>query len=293
MEQERENHYLVDKQAIQSNQTQVAGIALAEMIKTCEVMPSTFLKQNYNLKKIRSRLSEPNFSTLVGVLITNISVLGGIKEEIDFATKADLFRNIKNYCSDLTLEEIYKAFELERYGEYLTKSNHFQLFGTDYFSEVIKKYREWKRNTLTEHNIIMEVKNQLPEISESQKTQIVTNGIIRAFNEFKENKIISEPCVHIFDELLSRGFIIGANSDKLVSYYAKKQNEAKDQLEKEILYEISNSYSSERKKLQNILEEILKGDSNKIVIRTKKIVLQEYFSKLISEDRNIDGFFNT
>lgn len=256
-------------------------------------MPSTFLKQNYDLKKIRSRLSEPNFSTLVGVLITNISVLGGIKEEIDFATKADLFRNIKNYCSDLTLEEIYKAFELERYGEYLTKSNHFQLFGTDYFSEVIKKYREWKRNTLTEHNIIMEVKNQLPEISESQKTQIVTNGIIRAFNEFKENKIISEPCVHIFDELLSRGFIIGANSDKLVSYYAKKQNEAKDQLEKEILYEISNSYSSERKKLQNILEEILKGDSNKIVIRTKKIVLQEYFSKLISEDRNIDGFFNT
>lgn len=271
---------------------QQAGNILADMIKTCEATPVTFLKQNYNLKKIRLRVNEPNFSTLVGVLFTNLCVLAGIKEALDHATKGDLYRNLKNYCQDLTLEEIYKAFELERYGEYPTKSNHFQLFGTDYFSEVVKKYRVWKREQLTAHNITIEVKNQLPEKTISQIKQDLDKGIILRFNEFKTFKPMTEPIIHIYDELLNRGVILGANTPKLIDYYNQKQKEAKHQLEKELEKEIAVNFSTKRKDLQKILEQVQGGNSNKIIVRTKRIVLEEYFTKLLSEDKDIKDILN-
>lgn len=283
---------MVDKQAIQSNQIQQAGVVLADMIKTCEVYNLTFLKQIHTFKKIRLRVNEPNFSILVGVLFTNLCVLAGIKEKLDHATKGDLYRSLKNYYLDLTLEEIYKAFELERNEQYPKKSSHFQLFGVDYFSEVIKKYRIWKPEHLTKHHIAIDVKNQLPEKTTSQIKQDLDNGIILRFNEFKAFKPMTEPIVHIYQELLDRGIILGAITPKLKAYYDQKQKEATQELKKELEQEITINYASKRKDFQKILKQVQGGESYKIIDRTKKIVLQEYFTKLISENKNIEEILN-
>lgn len=271
---------------------QLAGVRLSEITKKCELNHGNFLRANFESKKIRDSLSEPNFNILVGVLFANLCVLAGVKEALDQATKADLYRNLKNYNSDLTIEEIYKAFELERYGEYSKKSNHFQLFGTDYFSEVVKKYRQWKIDTLTSLNITLKKTIIPPEMSDIQKKEQLSGGIIRIFEEYKRTKNIDDPCAHLFDELLDRGLILGANTEGRINYYNQKKEQASKELEAEIDYKISTSDSLERKSLKRVLNTIQDKSSNSIIIRTKKIVLKEYFEKLILENKDITNLLN-
>jgi hypothetical protein len=267
----------------------LAGTTLNEIAKSTEVINTEFLKSCYGFKKIRARETEINFNNVVGLMITKISALAGINNEIDMATKSDLLRYVKTRCKDITLEEIYKAFELERYNEYPTKSNHFQLFGTEYFSEVIKKYRVWKLENQTYYNISKNENNlKISAITESQKEEILINGIKRVFNEYKQLKTLSEPCVHIFDELLSRGLILGAVNPKFEKYYSDKSEQAKIELEKELEVQKSNSNFIQRKNIERDIEKILQGNSNKIIVKTKKIVLKEYFDNLILKEIEIE-----
>jgi hypothetical protein len=226
-------------------------------------------------------------------MVTKISALAGINNEIDMATKSDLLRFIKTRCTDITLEEIYKAFELERYNEYPEKSKHFQLFGTEYFSEVIKKYRVWKTQLKIQKNITRENNTPLlSSISDSQKKEILVNGIIRVFSEYKQTKILPEPNAHIFDELLSRGIILGANSPKLEKYYADKMEEAKQELKKELEADKATAGYIQRKNIAREIDQILQGGSNKIIVKTKKIVLKECFDKLIEKGIAIEDKLN-
>ncbi|WGK93779.1 MULTISPECIES: hypothetical protein [Flavobacterium] len=286
---EDNNHYSADKAQIQSNLMQLAGETLNDIVKSTESPVVGFLQSAYNFKKIRNRITEINFANVVGLMVTKIAALAGINGEIDMATKYDLLRYVKTRCSDISLEEIYKAFELERYNEYPTKSNHYQLFGTEYFSEVIKKYRVWKAENKTYHNI-SENRNapQLMAISESQKNEIIHNGIKRVFIEYKQTKNITEPCAHIFDELLDMGLIIGANTPKLELYYNSKKEQAKKELEQELEIKKASSNFIQRKNIARDIEQVLQGNSSKIIVRTKKIVLKEYFDKLISTSIDIE-----
>ena len=268
---------------------QVAGMTLNDIVKATESTSVAFVKECYEFKKIRDRQHEPNFNNVVGLMVTKISALAGITNEIDMATKSDLLRFIKTRCTDITLEEIYKAFELERYNEYPEKSKHFQLFGTEYFSEVIKKYRVWKTQLKIQKNITREDNTPLlPSISDSQKEEILIKGIVRVFSEYKQTKILPEPNTHIFDELLSRGLILGANTPKLEKYYADKMEEAKLELKKELEAEKSTAGFIQRKTIAREIEQILQGGSNRIIVKTKKIVLKEYFDKLIEQGIEIE-----
>ena len=267
-----------------------AGITLNEISKLTESTSIVFLKNSFEFVKIRTRQYEPNFNNIVGLMITKISGLAGIKDEIDMATKSDLLRFIKTRCGDITLEEIYKAFELERYGEYPEKSQHYQLFGTEYFSQVIKKYRTWKHETRLHHNITKsDPVALLPDISESQKKERLINGIIRIFNGFKQSNEIEFPFVWVFDELQERGLIKGANTPVLEKYYADKMAEAKIQVQNELEIEKSISTFIKRKTIAREIEEVLHGNSSKVIIATKKIVLKEYFEKLIREEIEIES----
>ena len=269
---------------------QVAGMTLNDIVKATESTSVAFVKECYEFKKIRDRQHEPNFNNVVGLMVTKISALAGITNEIDMATKSDLLRFIKTRCGDITLEEIYKAFELERYNEYPEKSKHFQLFGTEYFSEVIKKYRVWKNELKIQKNITREENTPLlPSISDSQKEEILIKGIVRVFSEYKQTKILPEPNTHIFDELLSRWLILGANTPKLEKYYADKMEEAKIEIQERLELERTTSGFIERKSIDREIKEILEGkNSNKIIVKTKKIVLKEYFDKLIEQGIEIE-----
>ena len=113
-----DQNYRVDKNEVMIHNHDLALEKLSEIETKCALTPVAFLKDNYKNIKIRARKTEPNVRMLLAVAWSKISSLAGIKSEIDSLTIEDITKMIFYSCADLTIEEIYKAFELERYGVY-------------------------------------------------------------------------------------------------------------------------------------------------------------------------------
>lgn len=278
--------YQVDKLEVIEQQQQRAAEALIPIEKNSEASPVNFLRENYSNKRIRERSKDIDFKMMLSLALTKICAYAGIKDEgLSSFDAEDIIKMILSAYNSLTLEEVYKAFELERYGVYKDKTQHYQLFNAEYVSAVLKKYNSWKQITKIEHNIQPE--NKIPEMSDTQKKEIVNNGVLRVFNEYKETGIIAEPCTHVFDELYERGHIKGGETPALQAYYQKKYQQAQTEVEAEMKQETAGSVADLRN-IREELEKIQQGASEKIIVRTKRIILSEYFDKLLKEKINVE-----
>jgi len=280
---EENNHYKVDLADIQQQQEARAITSISVIEQKCSLTPVQFLKGNLSNKKIRDRKTEPEIKILIGIMFAKIGTLSGIKNEIDSMIAQDILKMIFNAYGNLTLEEIYKAFELERYGGYEEKTPHFQMIDADYVSKILKKFIHWKHNIRIQHNISPDTL-KLESITESQKDKIVEDGINKIYEQYKIDKTIEDPSEYVFDFLVQKGIIKNNTNPKLLEYYQLHLQKAKEQLVKENSSKISSD-KLERQKLKVDLEEIIAGYSPKIILRAKKNILAEYFEKQISEDK--------
>lgn len=278
-----DNFHKVDKLALIQEQEERAVTQVAIIEQRCESNPVAFIKENYNYAKIRERSSEIDIRAVIGAAMVKAAGHIGIKT-IDLPNKQDISRMILSSYSDLTIEEIYKAFELERYGSYEDKTEHFQLFNSEYVAAILKKYRKWKQDTKIHHNISPPQK--LPEITDSQKKEIVDNGIIRVFNEFKETGEMPEPCSHIFDELYERKIIRDGQTPGEQAYYQRKYSEAAVQIERELKSENTGSLQ-ELRTIKEELDKIGQNNSDKVILRIKKLILIDLFTRLIDSNTHI------
>jgi hypothetical protein len=296
-----DNHYKVDTVSIRENQEN----RVSEMIMVIEskpiLTPSVFVKSITEYKKIRDRKTEMDIQVLLWSMMVKIAALSGLKDIITDFDKTDIVRMLFTSFNDLSVEEIHKAFELERYGEYSiiflatketirNKTEHFQLFNADYVGEILRKYKEWKRIIRTQHNISPELP-KLPEMSESKIKETLNQGIIRRFEYYKETKEIEEPFVHIFEELLERSIIKKITGEKSFKYYQDKVIEAEIQIKKELAAEPRNNFLDKNKILEE-LSKIAESQSEKVQIRAKRIVLSEFFDKHISLNTDMENLIN-
>jgi hypothetical protein len=131
----------------------------------------------------------------VGYLVMPIcnkhAVLSGVDKEIDEFTKEEIAKYTALHLKNLTFEEIEIAFQNERFNLYDKKSIHYNFFSIDYFVEIITKYKAWKQNQMTIHNIPMNT-NLLPETSKSSAQEnikrIRIEFINHIFNQLHETK---------------------------------------------------------------------------------------------------------
>jgi len=274
------NNYKSDKLAIIEQQQSLALEKFSSIELACQLSPVSFLKNNFANPKIRDRKTEPNFKFMLAVLWSKVCTLGGLKNEVDPFMVEDVNRMILSMYSDLTLEEIYKAFELERHGAYSEKTDHFQLFSAEYVSTIIKKYKSWRQTTKIQHNITSGETIEKPTITPEEQKQIMDNGICRLYEEFLVSGEISIPCVHIFDELYARK-LFPEDTD-----YPRKFSIAKFQLEKELKSEKSSN-RQDRNKIQEALNSLNSSNNEKVLARAKQLVLKDYFTYLKSINQSI------
>jgi hypothetical protein len=245
----------------------------------------TFLQKSYSFEKLSQLKKDANFVFLIGGWITQTSALMQIKNPIDNFIKQDIVNMLGGHWSNLSIEELIKAFELERFGAYEDKTEHYQLFDCSYIAQILKKYQKWSREKKIELNITNQNLMEENKISESDQFEIMTNAINEKYKYFLETGKIEEPVIHIFKELIERGFIKMPNKEtpKLYAYYDNKLQEAKNQ----IIHEYENTTEPDkfkRKELKSILASILNNDENldaksKIENRAKKLVLLDFFNK--------------
>jgi hypothetical protein len=275
-----DNNYRVNTAELQEQQEIRVNNSIAIMEQKCNVGSVQFLKSNFENKKIRERITEPDIKTLIGTILIKIGALAGFKNEIDFLIGQDIIKMIFSTYGDLTVEEIHKAFELERYGSFEDKTEHFQLFNADYIAKILKKYKNWKQNIKIHHDITSNSTLKLEEITASQKEDIIKNGVNRLYEQYKTSKIIEDPSEYLFDFLVEKGIIKSNSNPKLIEYYQMQLQKATAELKSETIVKTSTS-KTERSQIKIDLEEIISGSSPKIIIRAKKNILTEFFNKQI------------
>ena len=244
-----------------------------------------FLQKTYTFEKLKDLKKNPNFVFLISGWAAHTSALMQIKNPIDNFIKQDIIEMLGGYWSNLSFEELVKAFEMERFGVFENKTEHFQLFDCNYIAQILKKYQKWARSKKIELNISYEMAMEENKINESEKFEIMSRAINEKYNYFLENGSIVDTVIHIFSELIERKIIKIPTKEtpKLSIYYDNKITEAKEELIKEFETTIEPD-KNKRKEIKSILSSILKNEDNltaksKIENRAKKLVLIDFFNK--------------
>lgn len=237
-----------------------------------------FLISTYSLTKIKEISNDPEFKNLLGAVLVKISVLVGIKSEIDAFTKQDISKMILSVFKELSFEEINKAFELERYNQYDEKTDHYQLFDANYISTVLNKYKKWKVQEKKELNI--SAPKLETSISDSEKQKLREDLLKIIFQEISETGFSSDSW-HLYPELEA--------SKKINPTKEEKKKLYKEQLK---IYEVEEKALIKSKYDPVIIKTHLKYLSDKVTGKSpvesvsnkcRSILVSNYLKNFVSD----------
>lgn len=157
----------------------------------------------------------------------------------------DILQMILRKYSRLMLDEISLALQMDRYGE-IPKTEHFQLYNSEYVNAILQKYCEWKRNNnATRLDLSRTPTQQLEYKPDYEKIhQEYRDGILRDIRAGKEHKHINsyllmkdvptrfKPTKEQFIEMMEKEMKILKNENYLKSKKNKDSLIAKIELEK-------------------------------------------------------------
>lgn len=223
-----------------------------------------------DFNKIKHLVKE-DIGPMLGFIFQNITLLLGIKEPIQEINKLDIKKMIVAHYGNLSMEEIVYAFELERYGKLLPKSEHYQLVNAEYVADVLGKYKKWLSKTRFDHNLpISKPKEQKQSISETEKQKILISGSLRCFEEFKELGYVAVGNKHIYEFLFD---------DLKIHQFSTKEKNASMSIALRRLKEQAKSPDSEKRRLvQLALANPKKSEQIKNI--AKRLLLENYFNSL-------------
>ena len=236
------------------------------------------------LRDLNREVIAPTF----GMVFTRIATLVGLKGEIDPIQKQEIWNAVFSRFSGLSFQEIHKAFQMDRSGEFGNVTEHFQFFDVSYVCTVLGKYRQWLQDTQRAHNINI---SQLPEkqntMTEDEKEKNVLRWLNEHFEEYKEKKELPMLSVPIYDTLYQRGvlqpyFATLTEKDKQLmraeteKRLRQEQNKAKDKQEysaiRALIEHFQNSTNDPDGKLRRFKkEDTLKFFYNHLITQGKEL----------------------
>ena len=258
------------------SKTQLDG-GILKFSEVSSISDVSFVKKTYDLIKIKNFQQDSVLKNTVGEMLFKAARLAGIKDEISYDVKADLMKTILSYFKDLSIEEIYKAFELERNCVYDTKTEHFQLFDSQYVSEILKKYKNWKIEQKKINNI--SAPKQEVKITEAEIENIRQDFLKTIFEGISENGF-HDMAWRLYSELHESGKISPTDEEKKKVYQQEFQKYVPARKEE---IRLRGGYSA--KTLLTDLQKTI--DTGKplvyVVNRSQSIIVSEYLKNHLQD----------
>lgn len=123
---------------------------LEQIYQAGKVSNIEFIKNTYKFPRI-SQLNREEVNRHLGEIITKVSFLCGFKGHIENLYKADIADLIHKNYAFLSLQEIDKAFEIDRHNP--NPVEHYQLFNSTYVSKILDNYINWRLELKKTNNI--------------------------------------------------------------------------------------------------------------------------------------------
>ena len=238
---------------------------------------------NEDHPKIKTITNPAETDLLLNYLITILNLKASTETEAkDLSIQMLVVMDfIKSKFGSLTIPEIQEAFKM-----YLAKEfpgiKVFRILDCVVVGEILSAYTEFRNESLKIYDQKRKAMENRPvEKSDEEVLEIMKNAVNRVYNNFKETKEIEEPLEYIFDHLLQIGRIKNSTTPKLAEYYQNKHNQATKEIEVELRSNSSSDNDLIRKQAKSDYEQFKSGNSSKVLIRAKKLVLVDFFLKQI------------
>lgn len=238
------------------------------VIENCKLSPVAFIESNKG--DLRALKTNQVQLSAFGLIIAKISLLGGFKTELDNLTRSDILELISLKFKELSLDEVYYAFQLERFGMLENQTEHFQLFNAVYVSKVLTKYKKWKAEKIKKENIIINKKameDNMP--TEEERLKMIDRHTTESILHFQSTGEI------LYGYLYKEFFQQGKLPKHTKEFKEEMQKKAIEILQKQKKESVSIPEANEIKRKIEGRESI-----NGLI---KEIILKEYYTNLLKQ----------
>ena len=233
-------------------------------------------------------LDREAIAPIFGLLFTRIAALVGVKGEIDPLQKQEIWTAVFGRFSGLSFQEIYKAFQMDRSGEFGDVTEHFQFFDVSYVCTVLGKYRQWLQDTQRTHNINI---SQLPKnqntMTEEEKEKNVLRWLNEHFEEYKTTKAMPPLPVPIYEALQRRGALKPYFATLTERDRQLMRSETDKRLRHEQAIAKDNKEFATAKNLISLFQQGEADKESKILRVKQEVTLQFYYNWLITEGKEL------
>lgn len=243
-----------------------------------------FIKSVVKHKKIRNISDSYTISKEISHWITQTTNLLGIKDAVPTHNKTEITELILSVFKNLSFDELYYAFKMERFGVLGEKTQHYQLFDASYVSDILNKYKNWRIEVRRKHNLSIAKPKEENGISEQEKLSIVSKGILNLFEHFKEHGDIPPGNLYVYEVLYEDGFLPTDPETKRQVY-----EEAKQVLE----FELQNKKALTQKEKDEYLlikKAIESKHHPRVVIEAKMISIKKFFRSALKDEKAANDF---
>lgn len=210
----------------------------------------------------------------------------GIKDPISDAVKLDIKEMILRRFNSLSLEEINEAFKLERFGEFGDPLPSYQLFNAEFVGKILTRYKNWLQKTRFNNNLPMtnQPPQDAPELSEEEKSQLIINGVVTCFEDYKAEGRIDPGRLYVYEFLYDRRLFPEHNQTFRDRIKAQAQAQAIKETEARRL--AARGDRNERARLKHKIND-LKAGNYSLRAQCRTLILKEYFDQLINSNQDI------
>jgi len=241
----------------------------------------SFLKDTSSQIKISEIKDSVQIINQMSSWIADTSLIMKIKDAIPLHQKKDIKEMILLRFKNLSFDELYYAFKMERYGVLRLQIEHYQIFDAAYVGKILDKYVDWKREVKTINSISN--KTEPEEMSEEQKIYWKNRGVLTCLDIYKETKKIPANYIYVYD-ILYEDYL-----PKDVEYKKKVYEDAKTVLQMEYS-EKEATTREENKYIKKVLKNLNDKSSPKVKTKSKELVLCEFFRNMLKNEKSANEF---
>lgn len=260
---------------------------LETIVQVGELTPLAIAKTGHQYPLLKN-LDREAIAPIFGLLFTRIAALVGVKGEIDPLQKQEIWNVVFGRFSGLSFQEIYKAFQMDRSGEFGDATEHFQFFDVSYVCTVLGKYRHWLQDTQRAHNINI---SQLPKnqntMTEEEKEKNVLRWLNEHFEEYKTTKAMPPLPVPIYEALQRRGALKPYFATLTERDRQLMRSESDKQLRHQQAVAKDNKEFTTAKNLISLFQQGEADKDGKILRVKQEVTLQFYYNWLITEGKEL------
>lgn len=243
--------------------------------KKMELAPLQFLRDVIKHEKIKNMDSYEQKKQIALFRAAQAEMAGGL--EIGDIYKKEITELIIRRHGNLSINELYYAFKLDRFGEFEKPTPHYGNFNTQYVAQVLRKYSDWRQKVRYDHKLPISAPETTTEITDDEKKLILYEGVMEEFDHYKNARMIRDGKTYIYDLLAELGKLPPKLSEEAIE-------RGRQFLKDSLLLEKSNAGISATVKLRQMIAEIEEKKSSKVVIASKKLEIGAYFRKTKRED---------